>query len=175
MVLSGLAPLPPADAGSSRTTRTAQDTVSVRQCSSSAALCYSERRGRALPKVSRLLALLNRMGAVELSRADHGHSQADALGRQHRPPPLNESLACAPDRPDDTVPNRTWSSLSPSPYCRSSNAHAARTSVDAVMRDPVFRLNVIRAVLKEATSGASPGGRLLGKVCAETRSNVLVQ
>src|SRR4051812_20076463 len=43
------------------------------------------------------------MGAVELSWADHGHSQADALGRQNRPPPLNESLACAPDRPNVAV------------------------------------------------------------------------
>src|SRR4051794_38915780 len=67
------------------------------------ALCYSGRRGRALPKVSRLLALLNRMGAVELRWADHGHRQADALGRQNLPPPLNELLVCAPDRPNVAV------------------------------------------------------------------------
>src|SRR3954447_10451653 len=64
----------------------------IRQCSSSADLSYSRRRGQGLPEVSCVLALLDRMRALELSGPDNRNRQTHALGWQNLAPPLNELL-----------------------------------------------------------------------------------
>src|SRR3954452_25404759 len=75
----------------------------IRQCSSSADLSYSRRRGQGLPEVSCVLALLDRMRALELSGPDNRNRQTHALGWQNLAPPLNELLIRASNRPDVAV------------------------------------------------------------------------
>src|SRR5215213_1952306 len=75
----------------------------VAERSSSASVSHRLSYRRAMPEVSCVLALLDRMGAVELCWPDNRHGEADALGRQNLAPPLNELLIRASNRPDVAV------------------------------------------------------------------------
>src|SRR5829696_6355512 len=75
----------------------------VAERSSSASVSHRLSYRRAMPELSCVLPLLDRMGAVELCWPDNRHGEADALGWQNLAPSLNELLIRASNRPDVAV------------------------------------------------------------------------